>query len=101
MTEQALKAMREYHDGPIPDVPTLLFVSDGSVMKQVMEPEEWIRIHENYVSNISNGKLIQLDCGHYVHAERPEKIANGMISFLDGLPETSATSQSDAAMEGK
>ena len=101
MTEQALGAMREYHDGPIPDIPTLLFVSDGSVMKQVMEPEDWIRIHENYVSSLSNGKLIKLDCGHYVHAERPEKIANGMISFLDGLPETSAMSQSDAAMEGK
>ena len=87
MTDKALKDMREYHDGPIPDVPTLFFVSDGSVMKQIMDPGDWVKIHENYISQVNKGELVCLDCGHYVHAEKSDEVAASMISFIEGLSE--------------
>lgn len=85
MTARQLADLQEYCSSPVPDVPTLFFVSDGRVMEQVMEPSDWIRIHTEYVSGLSNGTVIYLDCGHYVHAERPAEVAAGILSFMESL----------------
>ncbi|MBO4242915.1 MAG: alpha/beta hydrolase [Clostridiales bacterium] len=88
MTEHALTAMQEYVNGPIPDVPTLMIVSDGTVMKPVYGDdctEIWRSIHEDYVSRVTVGDIIELDCGHYVHAEMPDQVAAGIEEFLDSL----------------
>ena len=83
MTEHALRCLREYHDCPLPDIPVLFAVSDGTCMKQVMDPEDWIRIHKECAASLSEGQIVCLDCGHYVHAEKPEETAAAVISFLN------------------
>ncbi len=47
--------------------------------------ENWKKIHENYADGLSNGRIVELDCGHYVHVEAPERISAEMKSFIDGL----------------
>lgn len=85
MTSHALECLREYVNTPVPDIPTLFFVSDGSVMEQIMEPETWIKIHEDYIDEITNGVIINLDCGHYVHVERPDEVADAIEEFVESL----------------
>lgn len=85
MTSRQLADLREYCSSPVPDVPTLFFVSDGRVMERVMEPADWIRIHTEYISGLTNGSIVYLDCGHFVHAERPAETASGIISFIESL----------------
>ncbi len=85
MDEHALAVMREYVHGPHPDVPTLLFVSDGTVMGPVMDPSEWARAHMEYARGLSRGDIINLDCGHYVHVEMPAEAAAKMTEFIDSL----------------
>lgn len=46
--------------------------------------EKWKKIHENYIDGLSNGKMVQLDCGHYVHVEAPEQICSELKRFLAG-----------------
>ena len=85
MTSHALECLREYVKTPVPDIPTLFFVSDGSVMSQLMDADTWISIHEDYINGLTNGVIIYLDCGHYVHVERPDEVAAGIEAFADSL----------------
>lgn len=72
-----------------PDTPTLLFVSDDEAMFGAMLGEhgleKWKKIHENYIGGLSNGRIVNLDCGHYVHVEAPEQISTEIKRFLDDL----------------
>ncbi len=83
MTSHSLECLREYVNTPVPDIPTLFIVSDGSVMDQIMDPETWIRIHEDYIAEITAGEIVNLDCGHYVHAEKPAETAEIINNFID------------------
>ena len=85
MTSHALECLREYVKTPVPDIPTLFFVSDGSVMSQLMDADTWISIHEDYINGLTNGVIIYLDCGHYVHVERPDEVASGIETFVESL----------------
>ncbi len=85
MTEHSLECLRNYVNTPAPDIPTLFILSDGSVMGHLMESETWIKIHEDYVDEITNGVIIKLECGHYVHAERPDDVASAIAEFVDSL----------------
>jgi len=71
-------ACNEINSYPIPDVPTLLFVSNG---KEV-GVENWIEIQHDYVTNLSVSKVIELDCGHYVHCHDYEAIARDIKQFV-------------------
>ena len=83
ITERFIDEMREIYDCPIPDVRTLMFVSDGKMMEQMMQtPENWQLIHENYMSDISDGKMVKLDCGHYVHVEEADRVSEEIINFF-------------------
>ena len=83
--EHSLECLREYVNTPVPDIPTLFFVSDGSVMSHLMDADTWISIHEDYINGLTNGVIIYLDCGHYVHVERPDEVASGIEAFADSL----------------
>ena len=76
MTDHSLECLQEYVNTPVPDIPTLFIVSDGSAMEQLMEPETWRKIHEDYIDEITNGVIINLECGHYVHVEKPDEVAS-------------------------
>ena len=66
---------------PVPDVPTLLLISDGSGTTG----ERWIDSELDYASNLSNVKTVQLNCGHAVYHEKPDEVKNEMESFIDSL----------------
>ena len=64
---------------PIPNVPTLLIVSDGTVT------EGWIDFQKDYASGISDATTVFLNCGHSVYNLVPEKCEEAMRKFIEGL----------------
>lgn len=64
---------------PVPDVPTIMFISDG----QETNGSDWIGNHYAYAENLTNGRVIELGCGHYVHYFEPERIAAETRSFIE------------------
>lgn len=85
-TEKQLRDLAALHDAPVPDVPTLLLVSSDEKQMNQMFGENglrtWVQIHENYAAQLTAGKLLQLDCGHYVHAEAPETVGTEIRQFI-------------------
>lgn len=69
-----------------PQVPMLLFLSDGSGGTG-FDTDTWRRIPKEYISGLSNGKYIELDCPHYVHDHEYERISSEIRTFLDKLQE--------------
>lgn len=67
----------------VPKVPMLLFVSNGSGTG--WNEEEWCAYQENYIENVVNGKLIKLDCPHYVHDYEYERISDEIGRFLEKI----------------
>ena len=69
-------------NGGVPQLPVLLFISDGSGGTG-FDKESWRRIPKEYISQISGGEYIELDCPHYVHNYEYEKISDESKAFLD------------------
>ena len=71
----------------VPDVPTLQILSSDETTFSMMFGENglqtWAQIHENYQAALSGGRLVQLDCGHYVHVEKPEAVSAEIRKFLN------------------
>ncbi len=67
----------------VPKVPMLLFVSNGSGTG--WNEEEWCGYQKSYIENVVNGKLIKLDCPHYVHDYEYERISEEIGRFLEGI----------------
>ena len=64
---------------PKPDVPMLMFISDGEETKG----SDWIGNHYLYAEDLTNARVIELGCGHYVHYFRAEEIASEMRTFIE------------------
>ena len=67
----------------LPQVPMLLFVSNGSGTG--WNEDEWRGYQESYVENVENGKLINLDCPHYVHDYEYDIIGEEIRAFLEQI----------------
>lgn len=65
----------------VPQVPMLLFISDGSGGTG-FDKETWRKIPIEYVSQVHNGKYIELDCPHYVHNYEYDTISENIMEFL-------------------
>ena len=65
----------------IPQVPMLLFISDGSGGTGFTK-EKWRSIPENYISGHDNASYIELDCPHYVHDYKYKEISQEIRSFI-------------------
>ena len=63
---------------PKPDVPMLMFISDGKETKGT----DWVNNHYAYAEDLTNARVIKLDCGHYVHYYESEKIASEIDTFV-------------------
>ena len=72
---------KKVQDMGVPQVPMLLFISDGSGGTG-FDKETWRRIPEEYIAQVDNGKYIELDCPHYVHDYEYKKISENIIQFL-------------------
>ena len=68
----------------VPQVPMLLFLSDGSGGTG-FDKDTWRRIPKEYISGLSNGEYIELDCPHYIHDHQYEKISSEIKMFLQNL----------------
>lgn len=63
-----------------PSLPVLCFLSyDKGNLKQI---PTWGKIHQEYFSMNQQVKFVDLPCGHYVHREEPQMIAEEIEEFL-------------------
>lgn len=69
---------------PKPDVPMLLFISDGKELG-MDSPETWIELQKEYISDNENGTYIQLDCGHFMHNIEYGRISKETKSYIKKL----------------
>lgn len=66
----------------IPQVPMLLFISDGSGGTGFTK-EKWRSIPEEYITGSDNADYIELDCPHYVHDYEFEEISKEIRNFIN------------------
>ncbi len=67
----------------VPQVPMLLFVSNGSGTG--WNEDAWREYQNSYIENVENGRLVSLDCPHYVHDYEYELISEEIKVFLTDL----------------
>ena len=71
-------AVRLIDSKPVPDVPMIMFISDG----KETNGSDWVGNHYAYAEKLTNARVIELGCGHYVHYFLPDEIAAQMRSFI-------------------
>ena len=87
-TDRMIREMKALYDGSIPDVPTLMFVTNDKTLEpMVKDMDNWLLIHQNYMDNISDGKLVELYASHYFYTEIPEEISTEIKEFIRTLEE--------------
>lgn len=74
---------QKVNDMGVPQLPMLLFISDGSGGTGFDE-EIWREIPIEYISQVEGGKYIELDCPHYIQDHEYKAISESIISFLSG-----------------
>lgn len=81
--EQVKKNAEKVNGMGVPQLPMLLFISDGSGGTG-FDKETWRKIPIEYISQIDKGEYIELNCPHYVHDYEYEEISERIIDFLSG-----------------
>lgn len=69
-------------ENDIPQVPMLLFISNGSGGTGFTK-EMWRTIPKEYISGYDNASCIELDCPHYVHDYEYEEISEEIRRFIN------------------
>ncbi|MBR4082331.1 MAG: alpha/beta hydrolase [Clostridia bacterium] len=67
--------------GGVPEVPVLLFISDGTGGMGV-DAAVWQHLPRTYFAGAAQAEFIDLDCPHYVHNYRYREIAAAIRAFL-------------------
>lgn len=80
-TERVKENAEKVDSMGVPQLPVLLFISDGSGSTG-FDKETWRKIPIEYISRIDDGHYIELDCPHYVHDYEYETISESIIAFL-------------------
>lgn len=75
---------QKVEDMGIPQLPMLLFLSDGSGGTG-FDKETWRGIPMEYIARVEQGAYVELDCPHYVHDYEYQNIAAQITDFLSGL----------------
>lgn len=65
----------------VPQVPMLLFISNGSGGTG-FDKDTWQKIPIEYISQVSDGQYVILDCPHYVHDYEYQVISKIIFEFL-------------------
>lgn len=65
----------------IPQLPMLLFISDGSGGTG-FDKETWRKIPIEYMSQVDGGEYVELNCPHYVHDYEYKAISESIIALL-------------------
>jgi len=69
------------NSNPKPNIPTLMFISDGSETGG----EEWIKAQKAYASDVKGARTIDLDCGHMINRFKQDQISKDMKEFIKDL----------------
>ncbi|MBR6716785.1 MAG: alpha/beta hydrolase [Oscillospiraceae bacterium] len=80
MIENIIALNDERNSAPLPTVPMILYVSN-----EPSNDEYWVGGMQAMADASSDGTLIQLDCGHYVHHYAYERISADMKAFIEKL----------------
>lgn len=84
--ENAQNVSRKILENPKPECPVLIFTSLGEGDPNDKEAvEKWRGYARDYTSDMPNAKLVELDCGHFVHCLETDTIESEMRSFISGL----------------
>ncbi|MBQ8984185.1 MAG: alpha/beta hydrolase [Lachnospiraceae bacterium] len=78
--ENEMAAINELNSTPLPTVPMIMYVSSD-----FSNDEQWANGMQEMVDASSNGTLIRLDCGHYVHDFEYERISADIKEFIRTL----------------
>lgn len=82
-TEWVKENAEKVNNMGVPQLPMLLFISDGSGGTG-FDKETWRKIPIEYISQVDDGKYIELDCPHYIHDYEYKIISGSVIAFLSG-----------------
>lgn len=80
-TEYVKENAEKVNSMGVPQLPMLLFISNGSGGTGFDE-ETWRKIPIEYISQVDGGEYIELDCLHYVHDYEYNAISEGIVAFL-------------------
>lgn len=64
----------------VPQLPMLLFISNGSGTG--FDKETWRKKTIEYLAQIDKGEYVELDCPHYVHDYKYKEISERISIFL-------------------
>jgi len=81
-TKAVQDACDKIAENPKPQVPTLLFVSNG---EGTGVKDGWQDAQKEYANGLRDAKVIELECSHYVHDFEYESISQEMKSFISNL----------------
>ena len=81
-TKAVQDACDKIAENPKPNVPTLLFVSNG---EGTGVKDGWQDAQKEYANGLRDAKIIELECSHYVHDFEYESISQEMKSFISEL----------------
>lgn len=80
-TERVKENAEKVQNMGVPQLPMLLFISDGSGGTG-FEKETWRNIPIEYIAQVEEGEYVELDCPHYVHDYEYQTISERMMAFL-------------------
>ena len=83
-TEWVKENAETVHNMGTPQLPMLLFISDGSGGTG-FDKETWREIPIEYISQIDEGEYIELNCPHYVHDYEYKAISESIIEFYRNI----------------
>ncbi|MBR1797772.1 MAG: alpha/beta hydrolase [Clostridiales bacterium] len=74
----------EIRSNTIPDIPIILFISDGTGGTG-LDTETWRGCTYDFAESRDNVEIVELNCGHYVHDFESERISADMREFIESL----------------
>lgn len=82
-----VESIDEINSMPLPTTPTLQFVSKqtNEISNETFPGTDWMAAHQELVDASVNGKLVELDCSHYVYRYEQDTIVSGIKELLKTL----------------
>ncbi len=71
----------------IPNVPMLMFSSNGQGTG--WDEDTWHELQKDFISKHDDGKLIKLECSHYIHDIEFKRIADESEKYIESLNQVS------------
>ena len=67
-------------EGGVVNIPILMFCSNGDGTG--WDEDKWVKLQSDYIDKNKRGKLVKLNCSHYVHNHEYEKIGEDIKGFI-------------------